>query len=94
MSFYRSREHINYTYCIQNNDLNLVSSTRDLGITLTHNLIFQEHIECIVKESYCVLELNKQLLLLLILNESQVGSQTKQKTNIEATHLNFQTFKT
>jgi len=79
MSFYRSREHIYFTYSIKNNELNLVSYIRDL--TLTHNLNFQEHIiECIVKKSLCLLELNKQLLLsLIIFKENPVGSQTKKQ---------------
>lgn len=33
-----------------NNNIDPISSIRDLGITLTHNLNFQEHIECIVKK--------------------------------------------
>lgn len=55
MCFYRSREHINFTYYINNIKLNSISSIKDLGITLTHNLNFQEHIECTVKKSLRVL---------------------------------------
>ncbi|KAF0684159.1 Reverse transcriptase domain-containing protein, partial [Aphis craccivora] len=49
ISWVRSRKHINYTYYINNTELNSISSNKDLGVTLTHNLNFQEHIECIVK---------------------------------------------
>lgn len=55
MCFYRSREHINFTYYINNIELNSISSIKDLGITLIHNLNFQEHIECTVKKSLRVL---------------------------------------
>lgn len=55
MCFYRSREHIEFTYRINDNELNSVTSIRDLGITLTHNLNFQGHIECIVKKLFRVL---------------------------------------
>lgn len=55
MCFYRSREHIHYIYSVNNNLLKSVSSIKDLGIILTHNLNFQEHIENIVKKSLRVL---------------------------------------
>lgn len=55
MYFYRSREHINCTYCINDNKLNSVSSIKNLGIILSHNLNFQDHIECVVKKSLRVL---------------------------------------
>lgn len=51
MCFYRAHEHIKFNYCINNNKLNLVPSIKYLDITLTHDLNFQEHIECVVKKS-------------------------------------------
>lgn len=55
MCFYRSREHITYEYFINNVQLRSVSSITDLGLTLTTNLNFRDHIECVVKKSLKVL---------------------------------------
>lgn len=55
MSFYRSHEHINNVYAINNAQLWSVSSITDLRITLTYNLNFRNHIECVVKKSLNVL---------------------------------------
>jgi hypothetical protein len=55
MCFYRSRRHITYTYSINDVQLRSVSSITDLGVTLTTNLNFRDHIESVVKKSLKVL---------------------------------------
>ena len=55
MCFYKYRENIQFTYCINDIKLNPISSIKVLSVILTHNLNFQDHIEYVVKKSLRIL---------------------------------------
>lgn len=55
ISFTRNRNEINFKYNIAQQELNKVASVRDLGVVLDSKLIFDTHIDLIVKKSFKML---------------------------------------
>lgn len=55
MSCYRSRSPLQFVYSINNTSLESVSHIKDLGITISSNLNFRQHIENIISKALKIL---------------------------------------
>lgn len=52
ISFTRKINKINFTYALKDRDLTVVSEIRDLGVTQDSKLVYDTHIDTIVKKAY------------------------------------------
>uniref|UniRef100_A0A8D9BQ04 RNA-directed DNA polymerase n=1 Tax=Cacopsylla melanoneura TaxID=428564 RepID=A0A8D9BQ04_9HEMI len=55
MTFTYKREKVEYTYRIDNIPTQEISSTKDLGVIVSNNLSWKEHIEKTTKKAYSIL---------------------------------------
>lgn len=61
MSFFRKRNPIRFGYTFGGVELKRIIEKRDLGVTLTENLSFNRHMECIVAKAYSMLGFIKRI---------------------------------